>query len=138
MWEHARPSGAGNPAGSGGGRLGPLHFRYQSPDRIPDLIPDPIIRLSPADFSLHNFSRGRSSDYLDESGNLESLISIITRALIFSILGGVLDDNGNVRRVMRNITCALIFQNVRGDLDENGHVKDEKNTCALLCSTNSS
>ena len=43
------------PAGSGGGRLGRFQFRYYSPDLIPDLV----IQLRPADFTYTNFSRGR-------------------------------------------------------------------------------
>ena len=56
----ACPAGVGSPAGSGGGRLGRFQFRYYSPDLIPDLV----IQLRPADFTYTNFSRGGALDFI--------------------------------------------------------------------------
>ena len=50
----------GDPAGSGGCRLGRFNPRYGSPD----LVPVFIVQLRPADFIYTNFARGRALDFL--------------------------------------------------------------------------
>ncbi len=57
VWEHARRWGVGNPAGSGGGRLGVCYPRFCDPAFVIQLLyPCP-------DFIYTYFFRGRALDF---------------------------------------------------------------------------